>query len=315
MIVKYQPLNPLKYPRFCGPATFFHLPHVRILENVDFIIAGVPFDSSSVFKVGSRFGPQAVRNSSLTFGDYNMEQKVKVFSNLSGVDYGDLPVVPGRTKTAFEKIEKELVPVFKSGIIPILVGGDHSITLPHLRSCFKWLGADISLLHFDSHTDTWDNYLEEKYNHATQFRRAVEEGLVDATSSIQVGLRGSSYSPEDFDEIKKLGYDYITTSEVKKAGIERTAEIIKTRIGNKKVFLSFDIDFVDPAYAPGTGYPECGGFTSFETLELIRKLKGLDFVGFDVVEVLPSSDVSSITSLLAATIMYEFLSLIALQRH
>lgn len=311
MTHKYNPVSAMEYPRFCGPATFFRLPHVKTVENVDFVIAGVPFDTGAVFRVGARFAPQSIRQSSITFRDYNPEQDVFIFPKLSGTDYGDFPVVPGYLDKSFKRIEKELTPIFEAGVIPILVGGDHSITFVHLKSCFEKYGP-VALVHFDSHTDAWDEYFGTKYNHATQFRRVVDEGLITVQNSIQVGLRGSIHSPQDYNDIKKLGYDYITTSNIKNIGLDKTADLIKKRINGKRVFLSFDMDFLDPAYAPGVGFPECGGFTSFEALQLLRKLKGIDFIGFDVVEVLPSHDLSNITSLLASTIIYEFMSLIAI---
>ncbi|MBI2252290.1 MAG: agmatinase [Armatimonadetes bacterium] len=291
---KYQPLDPLVYPRFCGVRTFMRLPFAQNLKGIDFLVAGVPFDTGSTFRVGARFAPSAIRNASIT----------------SGIDYGDLIVVPGYIEESYKKIKEQVIPILEKGIIPVLLGGDHSITLAHLRAVFEKYGP-VALIHFDAHTDTWDNYFGQNYTHGTQFRRVVEEGLILVDNSIQAGMRGSIYSKEDYLNVKDLGYEILTANKIRKLGIEETAKIIKDRVNNKKVFFSFDIDFLDPAYAPGTSYPECGGFSSFEALELVRHLQELDFIGFDLVEVLPPYDSGEITSILASTIVFEFISLIA----
>jgi agmatinase len=193
------------------------------------------------------------------------------------------------------------------------MGGDHSITLPELRAIAKTHGP-VALIHFDSHTDTNDQYFDRPYYHGSMFRRAVEENILLPGNSIQVGMRGSVYSKDAYDESKSLGFKVVTMSALREMGLQRLIEIIKDRVGQNKVFVSFDIDVVDPAFAPGTGTPEVGGLTSAEAIDLIQELNGLDFVGFDVVEVLPDYDVAEITALLAANIVYEFLSLIALNK-
>jgi len=193
------------------------------------------------------------------------------------------------------------------------MGGDHSITLPELRAVAKTHGP-VALIHFDSHTDTNDQYFGKPYYHGSPFRRAVEENIVLAENSIQVGMRGSVYSRDAYDESTALGFQVITMSAVRKMGPEELMVIVRERVGQRKVFVTFDIDVVDPAFAPGTGTPEVGGFTSGEAVDLVRGLRGLKFVGFDVVEVLPAYDPAEITALLAANIMYEFLSLIALNK-
>jgi len=210
-------------------------------------------------------------------------------------------------------IAEALFPLVEKGVIPVLLGGDHSITLPELRAVAKTYGP-VALIHFDSHTDTMDKYFGRSYNHGTPFRRAVEENLLDVDHSIQIGLRGQQYQPGDLEESKRLGFETMTSEEVHAAGPIKVIERIHNRVKDIKAFVTFDIDFVDPAYAPGTGTPEVGGFTSAETLRLIRGLNGLNMVGFDVVEVLPAYDPSQITSLLAANIAYEFISLIALSK-
>lgn len=307
---KYLPVNSLVSPRFEGIKTFMRLPHVKTTEDIDFAIVGLPFDTSCSFRVGARFAPAALREASIFFKNYNEDLEISIFDNISGVDYGDIDIAPGFILESYEKIEAGLQPLFDKGIIPICMGGDHSVTLPELRALCKAQGP-VALIHFDSHSDVFDTYVGQKYNHATPFRRAVEEGLVLPEHSIQVGLRSPLYSPEERAESSDLGYDYITGSQLHRMGIEKAVERIRERVGDKPVFVTFDIDFVDPAYAPGTGTPELAGFTSWESLELVRGLRGLDFRGFDLVEVLPAYDHAQLTSFMGAGIMWQFISLIA----
>ncbi|MHA2357313.1 MAG: agmatinase [Candidatus Heimdallarchaeaceae archaeon] len=310
---KYKPVDPVKSPRFSGIKTFMRLPHIRKLEDVDFAVIGVPADTGASFRTGQREGPAAIRKVSALLRHHNPILNVSPFEFLSGIDYGDLPVIPGYIEEGYKRIEESLIPILEAGVIPILLGGDHAITLPELRAIAKIHGP-VSLLHFDSHSDTVDEYFGKPYNHGTPFKRAVEENLLLVDNSVQVGLRGSVYSDEHLDIPQKLGFEIITTQETREIGINETLTRIRRRIGDSKVFISFDIDFVDPAFAPGTGTPEVGGFTSGETIDIIRGLKGLNFVGFDLVEVLPAYDSSEITSLLASNIIYEFISLLALKQ-
>lgn len=310
---KHKPADPIKSPRFSGIKTFMRLPHTKILEGVDFAIIGVPSDAGASFRTGQRDGPAAIRKISALLRHHNPILNVSPFEYLSGIDFGDLPVVPGYIEEGYKRIEEELFPIIDANIIPILLGGDHAITLPELRAITKKHGP-VSLLHFDSHSDTVDEYFGKLYNHGTPFRRAVEENLIDVDHSIQVGLRGSIYSENHLEIPKELGFEVITTEEIREVGIDKIIDQIRNRVGDTKVFLTFDIDFVDPAYAPGTGTPEIGGFTSGEALKFVRGLEGLNFVGFDLVEVLPAFDASEITSLLASNIIYEFISLLALNK-
>lgn len=307
---KYKPVDPIKSPRFSGIQTFMRLPFVKKLEGVDFAIIGVPSDAGASFRTGQREGPAAIRKISALLRHYNPILNISPYDFLSGIDYGDLPVVPGYIEEGYKRIEESLLPVLEAGIIPILLGGDHAVTLPELRAISKIHGP-ISLLHFDSHSDTVDEYFGKPYNHGTPFRRAVEENLILVDNSIQIGLRGSIYSQDHLEIPKSLGFDVVTAEKIREIGLNSLIERIKKRVGESKVFLTFDIDFVDPAYAPGTGTPEVGGFTSGETLKLIRGLKDLNYIGFDVVEVLPAFDPSEITALLAANIVYEFISILA----
>ncbi|MHA1219165.1 MAG: agmatinase [Candidatus Heimdallarchaeaceae archaeon] len=310
---KYKPVDPIKSPRFSGIRTFMRLPFVKKLEGVDFAVIGVPSDAGASFRTGQREGPAAIRKISALLRHHNPILNISPYEFLSGIDYGDLPVVPGYIEEGYKRIEESLVPIIEAGIIPILLGGDHAISLPELRAITKIHGP-VSLIHFDSHSDTVDEYFGKPYNHGTPFKRAIEENLLLADNSIQIGLRGSIYSPEHLEIPKSLGFDVVTTEEIREIGLDSLIERIKKRVGESKVFLTFDIDFVDPAYAPGTGTPEIGGFTSGETLKLIRGLVDINFIGFDVVEVLPAYDSSEITALLAANIVYEFISIIAIMK-
>lgn len=222
-------------------------------------------------------------------------------------------VVPGYIHPTYEAIENFAREIIKAGAIPIALGGDHSITLGELRAVAKEHGP-VSLLHFDSHADINDTVFGEKYNHGTPFRRAIEEGLIDPHKSVQIGMRGSLYDAGEFKLAKDLGLTLIPTYKVREMGIAETIKKAREIIGDNKVFLTFDIDFIDPAYAPGTGTPEVGGYTSLEGVEIIRRLAGLNFVGMDVVEVAPPYDHAEITSLLAANLIFEFLSILALNK-
>ena len=309
----YRPVDPRKSPRFAGIRTFMRLPHVKTVEGVDFAVVGVPFDTGASFRVGARFGPEAIRNVSVLLRHHNEVLDVSIFDHLSGVDYGDLPVNPGYIEDSYEMIEEGLLPILDGGTIPILLGGDHSVTLPILRAVAKKHGP-VALVHFDSHSDTGDKRFGRKYTHGTPFRRAIEEELIQPDRSIQVGMRGSIYSRDSLANARAFGLDLVTTNEGRELGIDNLIQRIHKRVGDAEAFVSFDIDFVDPAYAPGTGTPEVGGYTSGEALRLVRGLKGLNLVGFDLVEVLPQYDPSQITALLAANIAYEFISLIALAK-
>ncbi len=312
-MVKYRPVDPRESPRFAGIKTFMRLPHVKTTEGVDVAIVGVPFDTGASYRVGARFGPEAIRSVSALLRHHNEVLDVSIFDHCSVVDYGDLPVNPGYIEDSYKMIEEGLLPILDGGVTPIMLGGDHSVTLPELRAMAKTHGP-VALIHFDSHTDTGDKRFGRRYTHGTPFRRAVEEGLILVDHSIQAGMRGSIYSRDSLDDARKMGFDLVTSVEAQEWGIDELIRRIRDRAGDAKAFVSFDIDFVDPAFAPGTGTPEVGGFTSREALRVVRGLRDLDLVGFDLVEVLPQYDLSQITALLAANIVYEFISLIALRK-
>lgn len=313
-MAKYQPADSLASPRFSGITTFMRLPHLQTLDDVDFIVAGIPFDTGCTYRVGCRFGPQAIRQASTILKPYNLQLDVNIFDQCSGVDYGDISTIPGYIEDTYEKIEAELTPVFAKNVIPLIMGGDHGITLPELRAAVKTTGP-VALVHFDSHTDTYDSYFGKIYNHGTSFKRALEEKLIVPENSIQIGIRGHFYDKQQLQEAKDLGMEILTGDEVHTIGIAETVKRIRERVQDMPIFVSFDIDFLDPAYAPGTGTPEIGGFTTWETQQIIWKsLIGKRVIGYDLVEVLPSIDLAGITSFAAAGLLYEFMSLIALYK-
>ncbi|MEH6938083.1 agmatinase [Bacillus sp. JJ664] len=303
------PLSPEVKPEFCTSGTFMRLPSSR--ENTKLAIIGMPFDTAASFRVGARFAPQAIRQASMTLFPYHPIHKVYPFEDCNAIDIGDVSVIPHNIHRSYELIEKAVFDLMKQGIIPIGLGGDHSVTLANLRAASKIYGP-VALIHFDSHTDTWDTYYEEKYWHGSPFIRAYEEGLLQTDKVFQIGIRGTLNHPGDIDASTDLGYKVITTPELKSRGIEDVIKEVKQTIGDIPCFLSFDIDFVDPSCAPGTGTLEVGGLNSYETLQLVRSLTDFNFIGFDLVEVLPPYDPSQITSLLAATIIHDFASLVAL---
>ncbi|MDQ7844723.1 MAG: agmatinase [Armatimonadota bacterium] len=314
MGVPYGPASGLESPRFVGVRTFARLPYVRDLAGVDVAVIGVPFDTGATFRVGCRFGPAAIREASVMLRPYNPYLEIQVFDYVSAVDYGDLPVVPGYIEASYERIVAGLEPVLAAGVVPILLGGDHSITLAHLRAVVRRHGP-VALVHIDAHGDIWDEYWGQRYTHGTPFRRAVEEGLLDVGRSIQVGMRGPLYSPQDLQLARDLGFEVISGRELRRRGTTPVGEAIRARVGSRPAFLSFDVDFVDPAFAPGTGTPEVGGPTSAEALDLARGLVGVNLVAADVVEVLPAYDgPGQVTALLAANVVYELMSVVACNR-
>jgi agmatinase len=305
----YGPADPLQTPRFAGISTFLRLPHTTHLDGVDVAFVGLPFDTGVSFRAGARFGPKAIREGSLSIRpDYNMTQRVTVFERISAIDYGDAPVVPGFTDRSYDKMATALRAVHEAGAVPIGFGGDHSVLLAELRAAATTHGP-VALVQFDAHSDTWDEYFGEKYTHGTVVRRATEEGLIDAARSTLMGMRGGLYGPGDLDEARDLGFTVVPWEDLAQLGTGAVTAAVERAGG--KTFLTFDIDFVDPAFAPGTGTPECGGPSSMQALALLRACRGLRIIGADVVEVLPDLDSSHLTSTLAATVAWEILSLLA----
>ncbi|MHB8731279.1 MAG: agmatinase [bacterium] len=302
-------------PRFSGIRTFMRLPWTGDLKQAGAQVAimGIPFDTAASFRTGARFGPSAIRDISVLLRPSNQFHRINALETVRVVDRGDVAVVPGDIARTYANIEAEWTDCAAAGAIPIGLGGDHSVTLGELRALARRHGP-LALVQFDSHTDTWDNYWGVRYTHGTGFRRACEEGLLDTARSIQVGLRGSEYAPGDLDENRRLGFEVLLAPDLLTMSPAEVAAAIRRRVGAGPAFLSFDIDFFDPAFAPGTGTPEAGGPTSAFGLQVLRHLTGIPFVGYDVVEVLPAHDSAAITALLAATVVFEFLALIALSK-
>jgi agmatinase len=308
----YRPLNAQVIPRFAGIRTFMRAPNVTDLAGVDAIAYGIPFDTATSYRTGPRFGPEAIRSASALIRPYNPGLDVNVVESLSLVDYGDVPVSPGDTERTYAQIEEALTPVVEAGVFPAAMGGDHSITLAELRALAKRYGP-LALVQLDSHGDTWEQYFGQKYFHGTTFKRAVEEGLLDARSSVQAGMRGSLYGAEDIQVARDLGFTVLTTDELRELGAAGYGELVRSTVGAHPVFMSFDIDFLDPAFAPGTGTPEVGGFSTAEALAFLRSLRGIKLAGCDVVEVSPPYDGPGMqTALAGANVLYDLLSLRAI---
>jgi agmatinase len=287
-------------------------PHVTDLAGVDAVVYGIPFDTATSYRTGPRFGPEAIRSASGLLRPYNPALDVHVVDRLSIVDYGDVPVSPGDTERTYGQIEEALAPIVAAGAFPLALGGDHSITLAELRALARAHGP-MALVQLDSHGDVWEAYFGQRYFHGTTFKRAVEEGLLEPRASVQAGMRGSLYGAEDIAVARDLGFTVLSTDELRALGPEQYGELVRSTVGERPVFVSFDVDFLDPAFAPGTGTPEVGGFSTAEALAFVRALRGVTLAGCDVVEVSPPYDgPGMVTALAAATIAYELLSLRAL---
>lgn len=299
-------------PRYGGAFTFARCPATRDLSLADVAIVSVPMDMAVMYRSGARFGPRAIRDGSGGLRPHGLtaDELEEPFASLRIIDYGDLQVFPGYIEDSFAKIQEDISPIVEAGVFPVVLGGDHSTTLPVLRAVAAKHGT-LSLLHFDAHPDYWP-LPDNRMHHGTVFRTAVEEGLIDPAASLQVGIRGS-ISAGIIAEARAAGFDLITADEFAHRGVRATVEDIQRR-ATLPVYVSLDIDSVDPAYAPGTGTPEVAGLTSREIVELVRGLRGLPLVGFDLVEVAPAYDSGEITALLAAHLVYEFLLVLAESR-
>jgi agmatinase len=308
----YRPLDAQVIPRFAGIRTYMRAPHVTDLAGVDALVYGIPFDTATSYRTGPRFGPEAIRSASSLIRPYNPALGVNVVDALSLVDYGDVPVSPGDTERTYAQVEEALAPVVDAGVFPVALGGDHSITLAELRALARRHGP-LALVQLDSHGDTWEQYFGQKFFHGTTFKRAVEEGLLEAGASVQAGMRGSLYGAEDIDVAKDMGFTVLTTDELRDLGAAGYGKLVLDTVGARPVFMSFDVDFLDPAFAPGTGTPEVGGFSTAEALAFLRALRGIKLAGCDVVEVSPPYDGAGMqTALAAANVVYDLLSLRAI---
>ncbi len=313
---KYKPKDATKSPRYCGIRTFMNLPHIKTTKDVDFVVAGVPFDTACTTRVGARYGPEAIRSASILLRPYNDDMGINIFKYLSGVDYGDFDINPVNLEESINLITDQAYEIFKEKVIPIFMGGDHSVSYPLIRAASKTYGK-ISVVHFDAHSDTDEEIWEAKHAHNTPFYNLAEGKMVDTEKSIQIGLRGPTYGEDGLKKARELGYRTLTRKEIRKKGIEKSVEIIKERIKDSEaVYVSFDIDFLDPAYAPGTGTLEIGGFSTWEAQYMIQEsLRDANLIGMDLVEVNPAFDnKGQITSYAASNIMYELITQVALNK-
>jgi agmatinase len=304
------PLDPLKIPRFAGPSTFARLPRLDEVERADVAVLGVPFDSGVTYRPGARFGPIAVRNASRLLRAYHPGLDVEPFAAQQVADAGDVACNPFSIDEAIGQIEQHARGLRDAAGTILSLGGDHTIALPLLRSIREARGP-VALVHFDAHLDTWDTYFGAAYTHGTPFRRAWEEGLLLEDRSIHLGIRGPLFSPADLLDDASFGFRIVTALEILSDGIDAVAGRIRERVADAPVYVSIDVDALDPAFAPGTGTPEAGGITSRELLGILRGLRGLDLAGADIVEVAPAYDHAEITAVAASHVAYELIALIA----
>jgi agmatinase len=305
------PLDSSRIPRYAGFATFARLPRIDQVPHADVAVVGVPFDSGVSYRPGARFGPAAVREASRLLRPYHPELDVSPFAEMQVVDAGDIAVNPFNIGEAIETLQQEAEALTANGTRLVTVGGDHTIALPLLRAAAKRHGP-VALLHFDAHLDTWDTYFGEPYTHGTPFRRASEEGILDTSALSHVGTRGPLYGKRDLEEDRRLGFGIVTSGDVMRRGVTETVDALRQRIGDRPLYVSVDIDVLDPAHAPGTGTPEAGGMTSRELLEILRGLRDLNLIGADVVELAPAYDHAEITAIAASHVAYDLVSLLTL---
>src|SRR4051794_8364636 len=315
MTPRYHPPDASLAPRYTGIRTFARFPHVPDdLEQVDIAVAGVPFDTATTMRPGARFGPAAIRDASLLLRPWHPQQRINVFDTLSIVDRGDLRVTPGNAEKTTAQIAEQLEAVVRAGVSPLVLGGDHSIALGELRAHAAVHGP-LGLVLLDAHADTWEDYYGERYFHGTPFKRALEEGLIQPRRSLLAGMRGSLYAASDLDEPREWGFAIIPCEELRTWTPDHYAQRVRERLGQGPAYLSFDIDALDPAFAPATGTPEVAGLLIHEAIAFLRALKGIRFTGYDIVEVAPAYDTAGqTTALAAANIGYELLALTALAR-
>lgn len=304
------PVDATVVPRYGGPSTFARLPRLDEVERADVAIVGVPFDSGVSYRPGARFGPAHVRTSSKLLRNYNAVQDVEPFADQQVADAGDIACNPFDIQDAIKQIDEGVRGVLDTSGKLVTIGGDHTIALPLLRVMHEMHG-EIAVVHLDAHLDTWDTYFGAPLTHGTPFRRASEEGLIDKTASMHVGIRGPLYSRQDLTDDQVLGFQVIGAHDMDDMGWRGAVEQIRARVGDRPTYVSLDIDVLDPAYAPGTGTPEAGGLTSRELLNILRSFGQLNLVGADIVEVAPAYDHAEITGVAAAHAAYELISAMA----
>lgn len=308
------PVDSTVVPRYSGAATFALLPRLDEIESAgrtaDVKVVGVPFDAGVSYRPGARFGPGHVRQSSRLLRPYNPATDTSPFARVQVADAGDMAVNPFDIDEAIATIQADALELTADGAGLLAIGGDHTIALPLLRAAAERAGSPVALLHFDAHLDTWDTYFGAVYTHGTPFRRAAEEGLLATEAACHVGTRGPLYGRKDLDDDTRLGFGIVTSADVYRQGADAVAARLAERIGDRPLYLSVDIDVLDPAHAPGTGTPEAGGMTSRELLEILRGLRGANLVGADVVEVAPAYDHAEITGIAAAHVAYDLIGLL-----
>ncbi|CAM4042558.1 agmatinase [Helcobacillus massiliensis] len=313
-MVSHKPVGPVeatKVPRYAGLGTFARLPQITDVHDYDVAVVGVPFDGGTSFRPGARFGPSQIREASrLLRPGYHVELDTIPVDKLQLVDAGDIACTPYDNQKAVAQIQDQAEKLVGKDKRVIAIGGDHTIALPMLRATAKAHGP-VALLHFDAHLDTWDTYFDEPVTHGTMFRRAFEEGLLIENKSMHVGIRGPVYDQDDFIRDHEFGFQIIRCSDIDEIGATGAIKRVLDRIGDTPVYLSIDIDVLDPAFAPGTGTPEMGGLASRELLQMLRGLGDLNIVGADIVEVAPAYDHADVTSLAAATLVFDIMGLLS----
>ncbi len=309
MSTKNQPLGGNELARFSGPNTFMRLPAVNDLKGLDVAVLGIPMDIGTSWRSGTRFGPKQIRAESAMLRPYNLATGAAPFDSLQVADVGDLAINTFSLSESLKIISESYDDILKFDVIPMAMGGDHSITLPILRAIAKRYGP-VALVHIDAHADVNDHMFGERETHGTVFRRAYEEGLINPYKTYQIGIRGTGYGADDFTEAVGWGFQQWPAQELWHRSLSQLGEEIRRDIGDVPTYITYDIDSLDPAYAPGTGTPEIGGLTTPQALELIRALRGVNVVGCDLVEVSPPYDISGNTSLTAANLLYEMLCIL-----
>ncbi|UNS97147.1 agmatinase [Streptomyces tubbatahanensis] len=307
------PVDSSKVPRYAGPATFARLPRIdQTDDRADVAVVGIPFDTGVSYRPGARFGGNAIREASRLLRPYNPAQDASPFALAQVADAGDIAVNPFDIGEALETVEHAAGELLDAGSRLMTLGGDHTIALPLLRAMARKHGP-VALLHFDAHLDTWDTYFGAPYTHGTPFRRAVEEGVLDTSALSHVGTRGPLYGKRDLDDDAKMGFGIVTSADVMRRGVDEVVDQLRQRIGSRPLYVSVDIDVLDPAHAPGTGTPEAGGLTSRELLEIVRGLSDCHLISADLVEVAPAYDHAEITSVAASHTAYELTTLMTRQ--
>jgi guanidinopropionase len=308
----YKPIPGDELPRFAGIATFMRLPYVppEDADEVDIGLIGIPWDGGTTNRAGARHGPRQIRDLSTMARNAHHATGIMPFELCNCADLGDSPVNPVDIEDTLGRVTRFYNDVVDQGIVPLTAGGDHLVTLPIMRALGR--DAPLGMVHFDAHTDTLDRYFgESKFTHGTPFRRAIEEGLLDPKRTVQIGIRGALYSDRDKDWGLEQGIRVIEIEEYNDLGVDAVIAEARRVVGDGKTYISCDVDALDPVYAPGTGTPEIGGITTYDAQKMIRGLRGLDLIGGDVVEVSPPFDMSGNTALVAVTMMFEILCLLA----